>query len=250
MENSLNDLNYIEDNLKKVFSDIKEAENACGRKEGSVKLVAVSKFHPAECVIRAVEAGQFLFGENRVQEALSKFTQIKESLSNEKVTEGKNISLQIIGKLQSNKVKKACLIADTISSVDSIDLIKDINRHCETLNKKMEILLELHTGEDTKSGFAEEKELFKALEYLAGGNAPYVSPSGFMTMAPFTDDEKIIRSSFITLRESLEKANAEFPELKLSELSMGMSSDYKIAIQEGSTQVRIGTAIFGQRLYT
>ena len=250
MENSVNNLEYIEDNLKKVLQDIKEAEITCGRKEDAVKLVAVSKFHPAECVLKALEAGQFLFGENRVQEALAKFSQVKDSLNLENPDGNKKLSLQIIGKLQSNKVKKACLIADTISSVDSIELIKDINRHCQAQNKKMNILLELHTGEDTKSGFADEKELFHALEYLAAGNAPNVIPSGFMTMAPFTDDEKIIRSSFITLRECLDRAKSSFPELQLKELSMGMSSDYKIAIQEGSTQVRIGTAIFGQRLYT
>ena len=239
--------NQIKERLEKVLLDIKNSELSSGRKEGSVKLVAVSKFNPAESVLSAVKAGQFLFGENRVQEAVSKFTEIREKLGS---GENQKLKLQIIGKLQSNKVKKACIISDTIASVDSLPLIKEINRHAESLNKKIEILLELHTGEDTKSGFGNEKVLFEALEYLSNNNAPNVLPSGLMTMAPFTSDEKIIRNSFVTLRKTLEKAKIEFPNLKLTELSMGMSSDYKIAIEEGSTQVRIGTAIFGERIYT
>lgn len=234
----------VKENIAKVLNDIREIEKSCGRKEGSVKLLAVSKFHPYENVIEAFNAGQLAFGENRVQEADEKFSKINEELG-----EGK-VELHIIGSLQRNKVKTAVKIATVIESVDRLELIQEIEKQCSKLDKKIKVFFELHTGEDSKSGFPSVESLKEALQYCADGNCPHVIPSGFMTMAPFTNDESLIRKSFSLLRKTAEVLRKEYPDFSMEELSMGMSGDYKIAIEEGSTEVRIGTAIFGERDYS
>lgn len=231
----------ISENLQNIYEKIHEAEKKAGRKVGSVKLLAVSKFHPIEAVNEAIQAGQLAFGENRVQEAVLKFSDLCEN--------NKNIDLHIIGQLQTNKVKKAVKVANCIESVDRIDLIKEIEKCCANINKNIKIYFEVHTGEESKSGFSSYEELYEAVKYCADGNTPHIIPCGFMTMAPFTKDEKLIRSSFSLLREYSEKLQKDFTMFNFTELSMGMSGDYEIAIQEGSTQVRIGTSIFGEREY-
>ena len=232
----------IEENLLKIKEQINKAEIKCGRTENSVKLMAVSKFHPVEDILSAIQCGQTLFGENRVQEAVSKFPQIFEQY--------KNTNLHMIGTLQSNKVKNAVKIASCIQSVDSIELLREIEKQCAKIEKNIDVLFELHTAEDSKCGFLTEEELENAVKIIAAGECPHVTAKGLMTMAPFSQDEKLVRKSFVTLRNTLENANKEFPSLKLTELSMGMSGDFKIAIEEGSTQVRVGTAIFGERDYS
>ena len=232
----------IKDNLEKIRFRIAEAERKAGREAGSVKLMAVSKFHPAEAVTEAFNAGQLLFGENRVQEASEKFPPL--------IGQYPQIKVQMIGQLQSNKVKKAVEFASCIQSVDRYDLLKEIEKQCAKLNRSIEILFEYHTGEESKSGYTTEAELRQSIESCAKGVFPHIIPKGFMTMAPFTDDEKLIRKSFITLRELSEKLKCDYPELSLTELSMGMSGDFEIAIEEGSTLVRVGTAIFGERDYS
>ena len=189
-----------------------------------------------------MNAGQFLFGENRVQEAYAKFTSINE-------TADVKPELHIIGSLQTNKVKKAVEIASCIQSVDRISLAEEIQKQCEKLSKKINVFLEIHTGEESKSGFASEDEVMKTAEMFASGKFPLLTLSGLMTMAPFTNDERAVRSSFVTLRNLREKLNVRFPSLSVTELSMGMSGDFKLAVEEGSTMVRIGTAIFGERDY-
>lgn len=231
----------IQDNLCQIKEKIHNAEIKAGRKENSVKLLAVSKFHPVEEIQEAVNAGQTLFGENRVQEAAEKF---------EILNKNNNLQLHIIGQLQSNKVKKAVSIASCIQSVDRLDLIKELEKQAAKLEKKIEILFELHTGEESKSGYEDLTSLAESLDLCASGNFPHIIPKGFMTMAPFTNDEKLIRKSFITLRESAEKLQKTYTMFNLKELSMGMSADYEIAIEEGSTMVRVGTAIFGERDYS
>lgn len=230
----------IKINIEKIRTQIKEAEIKAGRKAGSVKLLAVSKFHPVEAVYDAIAAGQMDFGENRVQEACSKFPEVFQKFPEAK--------LHIIGQLQTNKVKKAVEIASMIESVDRIELVKEIEKQCARLEKKIEILLEFHTGEESKSGFKTEESLEETLEYISSGNAPHIIPRGFMTMAPFTDDEEKIRKSFSIMKQTAEKMQARFKNFNLDELSMGMTHDFEIAIQEGSTEVRVGTAIFGQRI--
>ena len=231
----------IKQNLEIINTKIRAAEKKSGRAEGSVKLMAVSKFHPVEAVFEAVEAGQFLFGENRVQEAYSKFPVVFEKCS--------QTELHMIGQLQTNKVKHAVEIASCIESVDRIDLLKEIEKQCTKLNKSIKILFEYHTGEESKSGFTNDEDLYKALDMFKNKEFPHIIPHGFMTMAPFTDDKELIRKSFVTLRLLAEKIKREYPMFELPELSMGMSGDFEIAIEEGSTLVRVGTAIFGERVY-
>lgn len=233
----------IAENFESVRNQIREAEKKSGREEGCVKLCAVSKFHTADDVIAAMKSGQTLFGENRVQEAFAKFTQIN-SVSMAKP------ELHIIGSLQTNKVKKAIEIASCIQSVDREELLAEIEKHCARAEKKIEVFFEVHTGEDSKSGYKEKSALLKSAENCAAGLYPHIVPKGLMTMAPFTQNESLVRNSFSALRNLKAELNKEFPSLDINELSMGMSGDYKIAIEEGSTLVRIGTALFGERSYS
>lgn len=231
----------VQENLHKVLKQINDAEEKASREKGSVKLLAVSKFHPQEAVSDAIKAGQLLFGENRVQEASQKFPDILEK--------NPDIQLQMIGQLQSNKVKQAVKIASCIQSVDRIELLEEIEKQCAKIDKKIAVLFEVHTGEESKSGFTSLEVLNQALENCNNNVYPHIIPSGFMTMAPFTDDKELIRKSFRTLRELKEQFQNKYPDMNLSELSMGMSGDFEIAIEEGSTMVRVGTAIFGERVY-
>lgn len=225
----------------KVRKQIEDAEIHSGRPKGSVRLCAVSKFHPQEDVYSAIEGGQLLFGENRVQEAYGKFPQV--------VSGCRDVQLHIIGQLQTNKVKKAVEIASCIQSVDREDLLKEIEKQCAKLQKNIEVYFEIHTGEESKSGYGSREELFASLDNFMEGKYPHVKPAGLMTMAPFTEDKDLIRKSFSSLRLLREELNKKYPTLPIHELSMGMSGDYEIAIEEGSTMVRVGTALFGERDY-
>lgn len=236
----------VAENLRSVLSQIRDAEKKSERPENSVKLCAVSKFHPLESLVEAFDAGQMLFGENRVQEACEKFSALEKMFSQK----NKELPcLHIIGSLQSNKVKKAIEYASCIQSVDRESLLAEIEKQCAKMDKKIEIFFELHTGEESKSGYESIDSIRKSADNFMKGLYPHIIPAGLMTMAPFVDDEKIIRNSFSTLRMCKEKLNSEYPSLPINELSMGMSGDFGIAIEEGSTIVRVGTAIFGQRNY-
>lgn len=231
----------IKDNLELIREKIIAAEKKAGRPENSVKLMAVSKFHPQSDVVTAIECNQFLFGENRVQEAVEKFEPI--------IQENSSIELHMIGHLQKNKVKSIVKAAQCIQSVDSLELVQEIEKQCAKINKNINILFELHTAEDSKSGFASASEIDEVLKLMTENQFPHVIPKGFMTMAPFVSDENLIRKSFRELRETKEMLLNKYPQFDLSELSMGMSGDFEIAIEEGSTLVRVGTAIFGERNY-
>jgi len=231
----------IKKNLEEIKNKIAECAKHANRQSDSVKLIAVSKFHPAESVIEAIENGQTVFGENRVQEASAKFDEIRKN--------GKNPELHIIGYLQRNKVKEAVRISSCIESVDRIELMDEIEKQCAKIEKKIEILLEVHTGEESKSGFVSEEDIKNALSKCINGDYPHIIPKGFMTMAPNTENESLIRQSFSYLRELSKSMQEKYPSLDLKELSMGMSCDYLIAIEEGATIVRVGTAIFGARNY-
>ena len=217
----------------------KEIEKLVKDKSQDTVLVAVSKTKPIELIEEAYDDGARVFGENRVQELVAKFSENKKE----------DMKIYLIGQLQSNKVKNAVLYADYIESVDSLLLLKEIEKQCSKINKNINILLEVHTGEESKSGFQSFIDLEQAVKFCSDGNAPHLILSGFMTMAPFTTDEKLIRSSFRTLKEYSQILKEKYKNLSLDILSMGMSGDFKIAIDEGSTQVRIGTAIFGERIY-
>lgn len=225
----------IAENLSAIKSTLPE----------NVRLCAVSKFNPASSVVEALEAGQFLFGENRVQEASGKWDELKE-----KTPLWQKAELHIIGQLQTNKVKKAVQYASCIQSVDRIELLEEIQKQCVKIDRKIDVMLEVHTGEDSKSGFESKELLMEAVKMISEGKFPNIRLIGLMTMAPFTDDVEMVRKAFSSTRQLKERINVEYPSIPLTELSMGMSGDYRIAIEEGSTMVRIGTAIFGQRDYS
>lgn len=232
-------MSEISSRLQQVLDSIREAEIKAGRAANSVSLVAVSKFHPVESVLEAIQQGQLLFGENRVQEAVEKFQQVR--------LQAPQAQLHIIGSLQRNKVKKALSCTSCIQSVDRIELLEEIEKQAANLNKTVEVLFEFHTGEESKSGFTSLDSLLPAVEYTC--SASHIIPKGFMTMAPFTDNQPEIAASFKKLVTIQQEVASRFPNLDLRELSMGMSNDFALAIAEGATLVRIGTAIFGERVY-
>lgn len=200
-----------------------------------VTLVAVSKFHPAEALIEAYNAGQRIFGESRVQELLAKYEALP-----------KDIEWQMIGHLQTNKVRQIVPFVSLIQSVDSVRLIECINREAERIGRIIDILLEIHVAkEDSKTGWNSD-ELLTFLQ--SGGMEPLknVRVRGVMGMATNTDDEEIIRADFERLARYKRELEQYFDD-SFDTLSMGMSDDYKLAIECGSTMVRIGSSIFGNR---
>ena len=227
----------IEDILEKISL----ACDKSARKTSDVKLMAVSKFHPVEEILQAYDCGLKLYGENRVQEACSKFSEILQIKP--------DVDLHLIGSLQRNKVKNIVPICSCIQSLDRIELAQEIQKQCEKIGKKINVLFEIHTGEDSKSGYQNIDDVKKTLDYILSLENSFLVPTGFMTMAPFTNNESDIRNSFVTLRNLRDEIQSEYFDFNFSELSMGMSQDYQIAIEEGSTLVRIGTAIFGERKY-
>jgi pyridoxal phosphate enzyme (YggS family) len=233
----------IAENIAQIKEKISNAAIKAGRNPSEIKLMAVSKFHNVEEIQEAIDSGITLFGENRVQEAKEKFPQLLEK--------NPNIELHLIGSLQSNKVKAIVPLASCIQSVDRLSLIPELIKACTRENKKISVLFEVHTGEESKSGFTDYTELLTGVRQVV--ESKIIVPMGLMTMAPFTQDTEVIRSSFKQLKEIQKKLQQniaeDFPEVMLSELSMGMSGDFEIAIEEGSTLVRVGTAIFGQRNY-
>ena len=202
-----------------------------------VELVAVSKFHPAEAIEEAYAAGQRLFGESRVQELTAKYEQLP-----------KDIEWQMIGHLQTNKVRAIAPFVSLIQSVDSQRLLGCINREAERCGRVIDCLLEVHvTAEDSKSGW----DVAELREYLNSGaiaELKNIRIRGVMGMATFTDDEAVVRADF----ERIAAVKREFEECfdsSFNILSMGMSDDYPIAIEYGSTMVRVGSYIFGAREY-
>lgn len=205
-----------------------------------VTLVAVSKFHPIEAIDEAYKAGQRVFGESRAQELVMK----------EKLLRYADIEWHFIGTLQTNKVKEIAPFIHTIQSIDSLKLLREVEKQAKKNNRKIRVLLEIHVAEeDSKHGFNPDECRRMLDENL--GEFENVVFSGVMGMATFTDDESKIRKEFKELHslftEFKEKYFADNSEFKT--ISMGMSHDYHIAVEEGSTMVRIGTDIFGEREY-
>lgn len=226
----------IADNIARLKDSIEKKCSEIGRSSDEIKLIAVSKYFGVDAIIEANKFGIVDFGENRAQELILKFEKI-----------GNKVIWHFIGTLQKNKVKYAVKAAEYIHSVNSIELLEEINKRASSLNKVQKILLEVKTSfEETKSGLTNEEEIFKIAEQA--NNYSNVNLVGLMTIAPLTDDEKLIRKSFRDLRKLKDKMNKS--GINISELSMGMTSDYKIAIEEGTTMLRIGSAIFGERDYS
>jgi hypothetical protein len=241
------DYSFVKERIEDVRARIVRAAALSGRRGEDVELLAVSKFHPLEAVQTAWDAGVRSFGENRVQEAEAKFPAF--------LAAHPDARLDLIGHLQSNKAKKAIGLFARIQSVDSADLLLDLDARVRASGLRREVLLELHTGEESKEGFRDADSLYRALELLLATADRSLEPRGLMTMAPLAapaasrrgDDEAAVRSSFRALRAVLEGARERFGLVSFDILSMGMSGDFEIAVEEGSTLVRIGTAIFGER---
>jgi pyridoxal phosphate enzyme (YggS family) len=209
----------------------------CGRNPGEVRFMGVSKFQGLPKIEEAWRGGVRLFGESRVQEGAEKFTDFNR--------EHPGTELHLIGSLQRNKAKSALSLFDCIQSVDRDSLIEELGSLTNRMERSVSILLELHTGEETKTGFPDEERLFRAAEKVL--SYPGLRLGGLMTIAPYTDDERLIRGAFRSLVSARNKLEARFPSCDWSCLSMGMSNDFEIAIEEGSTLIRIGTALFGER---
>ena len=222
-----------------TITDIREKIHAAAKRSGrsgeDVQLMAVTKTKSKEQVEAAYQAGVRLFGENRVQEAYEKYKDFHS-----------DVVLHLIGHLQSNKAKYAVEIADCVQSIDKLKTAKELEKRCASLDKSMDVYIEFNTsGEDSKSGYLTKDTMFSEVEQIA--NLPHLRVKGLMTIGPFTDNKDEIRRAFSFLRTLFEETKQRFPGLPLSELSMGMTSDYEIAVEEGSTMVRIGTALFGSR---
>lgn len=226
----------IAGNIARIRDEIAEAAHKAGRDPGDIQLMAVTKTHPFEDVLAAYEAGIRLFGENRVQEAVGKYT----------VPLPADMKLHMIGHLQSNKVKQIVPLVQCVESIDKVATAEELNKRAQAAGKHIDIMFEVNTsGEVSKNGFFEYEELSDALGAVLELDALRVT--GLMTIGPLGGDEGQIRNAFILLRSMSDRLSAEYPQAKLRELSMGMSGDFPIAVAEGATIVRVGTAIFGRR---
>jgi pyridoxal phosphate enzyme (YggS family) len=225
----------LRERLVRVREQIARAAERSGRNAEDITLVAVSKTFDPATVQEAVEAGARDLGENRVQEAIAKAGTVKG-----------NVRWHLIGHLQSNKARQALEIFDVIHTIDSSQLAERLDRIAGELKVRRGVLVQVDLAhEPTKSG-ADESELPAIVEAL--NSARHLEFCGLMTLPPFFDSPERTRPYFRRLREILEGLNRErLPERKLIELSMGMTNDFEVAIEEGATMVRVGTAIFGER---
>ena len=226
----------IADNLANLHERIAETCRRVNRAESDVALMAVSKVHPVEVILEAYAAGQRLFGENRVQEFQEK---------SQHVSELADARFHLIGPLQSNKTNRAAELFDSVDTVDSLKIAQRLNSAAATLGKKMPVLIEVKLSpEESKHGLAPEElpGLLTALETLES-----VKAVGLMTVPPWSEDAETARPYFRELRRLRDEAQKAHPAI--TQLSMGMSNDFVVAIEEGSTCVRVGTALFGKREY-
>jgi len=225
----------LAENLNSIQQRMRAACERAGRDPGSVALLAVSKSHPPETIRAAVDCGQLLFGENKIQEAKAKIP----------LCPGR-ARWQFIGHLQSNKVRDAVELFEMIQGVDSLALARELNKRAEAAAKTMPVLLEVNVaGEASKFGYQPERLLADWGELAA---LPRLEIHGLMTVPPYTTDPEKARPHFRRLRE-LKARCEDLLGAPLPQLSMGMSGDFEVAIEEGATLVRIGTALFGKRQY-
>ncbi len=224
--------NSTADNIKRVLDRIREAEERSGREVGDVTLIAITKTRSADVIVEAVMAGIADIGENRVQEAEQKFSEI-----------GIEFKRHLVGHLQTNKVKRALEIFDVIHSIDSLKLASKI---ASIGGNGKELLLEVNTsGEDSKFGVKPDAAI-EMLERITESTG--LTIDGLMTVGPMSDDENVIRSAFKKLKSLFDRAaSSNISGVNMRYLSMGMTNDFEIAIEEGSNMVRIGRALFGER---
>src|SRR5438067_2139612 len=223
----------ITENLERVRLRIAQTAAKVGRAVDEIELVAISKTHDAAKVREAIEAGQTLFGESRVQEARVKIPELPS-----------NLRWHFVGHLQKNKIRHSLPLFELTHSVDSLALAEDINRIAEEDGLHPRVLLEVNVaGEGSKFGFQPDKLRTEMESLLA---LPRLSILGLMTIPPIADEAEASRKYFVELRELRDRVQTEF-HVDLAQLSMGMTQDYTVAAEEGATLVRVGTAIFGER---
>lgn len=223
----------VRENLERVRSQIADAATKSGSSPGEVELVAISKTHDAEKVRAAYEAGQNLFGESRVQEARAKIPELPSALR-----------WHFVGHLQKNKIRHALPLFELFHGIDDVDLARDLNRIADEEGLHPRILLEVNVaGEGSKFGFKPDA-LREQMESLLSLNR--LSIEGLMTIPPLDEEAEASRKFFVDLRELRDALEKQF-NVKLPTLSMGMTNDYIVAVEEGATLVRVGTAIFGKR---
>jgi len=224
----------IADNVREVLGRIEDAASRALREGSDVKLVAVTKTVEPDRIVEAIEAGVNCIGENRVQEAARKFGDLPP------------VEKHLVGHLQTNKVRKALPLFDMIESVDSVRLAREVSRVASNAGATAEVLVEVNTsGEESKYGL-EPGEVLSAIEDMA--DLPGLRVVGLMTVGAFLPDPEDVRPCFRRLRElRSEVEEAVLPGVSMDHLSMGMTNDYEVAIEEGATIVRVGRAIFGER---
>src|SRR5881394_3871734 len=223
----------VAENLERVREQIMQAAVKAGRSTSDIELVAITKTHPVEKVREAVEAGHTVFGEIRVQEARAKIPELPS-----------NLRWHFVGHLQKNKIRHALPLFEMIHSIDSLGLAQDMNRIAEDEAMHPRVLLEVNVaGEGSKFGFQPDK-LCEQMEELL--SLPRLSILGLMAIPPLAEEAEASRKYFVQLHELRDRLQTEF-RVDLSQLSMGMTQDFAIAIEEGATLVRVGTAIFGER---
>lgn len=222
--------NNLSENLAEVRRKIELAARKVGRNPNDVKLIAVSKTHPIEILTEAIEAGATVFGENRVQEAEEKIYLIRNEM----------IEWHLIGHLQKNKARKAVQLFDVIQTLDSIELAERLERICQEEERhELQVLIQIDLAKEATKNGVEEKDLPQLIDFLK--DCDCLKLSGLMIIPPYFEDAEKVRPFFKKLREI---RDAHLPN---GELSMGMSHDFEIAVEEGATLVRVGTAIFGAR---
>jgi len=225
----------IYDNYKSIIDSISEKAVKCSREPQSIKVVAVSKTFSAETVQEAVNSGIKLFGENKIQEAKNKIPLLKG-----------DFEFHMVGHLQSNKSKDAIKLFSLIHSIDSFSTAEKLDREAKSYGKIQNILIQVNSsGEDSKNGILPDKAIDLAGSIIELKN---LNLKGIMTIGPLTDNVSDIIKSFSLTAKTLERINMEL-SINLTEISMGMSHDYLIAVEEGATLVRIGSSIFGGRSY-
>ena len=222
--------------LQDVKNRIEAAARGCGRDPETIRLVAVSKTVPTNRVRQAIEAGATILGENYVQEARTKFNDLATY----------PVSWHFIGHLQSNKAKYVVRLFDLIHSVDTLKLARELNKQSHKINKIQEVLIQVNISEEASKSGVNVKDTYNLLKDIS--LLENLSVKGFMTMPPYFNAPEKVRPYFAALRGLRDRLDQQgLLNINLSELSMGMTGDFEVAIQEGATLVRIGTAIFGKR---
>lgn len=230
-------MDSIKDRLEKVKDRIKRAAEGCHRDPQTVRLVAVSKTVPVSRVQEAIQAGVTILGENYIQEARDKINSLMAF----------PVSWHFIGHLQSNKAKYAVRLFDLIHSVDSLKLARELNKQAQKNAKIQQILIQINISqEETKSGISAEDAVNLISEISQLEN---LSIKGLMTMPPYFNQPEKVQPFFAALRELRDQIESKaIPNVSMDQLSMGMTGDFEVAIEEGATMVRVGTAIFGERI--